>query len=225
MILALVLAAPTALATPKLNEFMYDRSGASDAHKEWVELCDYDADATDLTGWQLQYAGVDWAELYTYTGDTINPGDHLVHGGYDFIAGMWNGEAGTSGLRLVDPDGNVVDTILYAPNNIYGLLADDGTTTSPPAPDVPKNSDQTLSRYPDCSDTDNSSIDVVITPTPTEGKKNRNPDGVKPDQTPSERGCGGSSGDSTAFLLMFPMLPYFPLRRRRTSSRPNPASR
>lgn len=217
----LVLWAINALASPKLNELMYDRSGDSDAYKEWVELCDYDDDPTDLTGWQLQYAGQDWEELYIYGPESIAPGDHLVHGGTDFVAGMWNAETATAGLRLVDADGTVIDTILYGPNNLYELIADDGTSTSAPAPDVPEDSDQSLGRYPDCADTDDSSLDVVVFALPTDTKRNRDPDGEKPDSDegePGKGGCGGASGEGSGGAAALAGLVPLGLRRRASAS-------
>jgi hypothetical protein len=196
-----------ALASPKINEFIYDLSGRSDAYKEFVELCETDGE-TDLTGWQLQYAGLDWGELYTYGAESIVAGDYLVHGP-DFVDGMWNAENTTSGLRLVDDEGRVIDTVLYGEPNELGLTDDRGAEDGPFAPDTKEDGDESLGRWPDCVDSD-LGTDWRAYARPSEGHENPDPDGTPGDTgTEPAPDCGCQNGGQA--LLITGLL----LRRRR----------
>lgn len=187
-------------ASPRLNEFIYDLSGQSDAHKEWVELCNPDDEPWSLAGWQLQYAGQSWDELLRFGDVEIAPGEYLSEG-EDFVDGMWNAETATNGLRLVDAEGAVVDTVLYGEPNHFGLLDDRGSAEGPFAPDSGEDADESVGRWPDCTDSDLGS-DWRVYPRPSRDLANPDPDAPADSgsEPPGDCGCGG--GESLLFVAL-----------------------
>ena len=157
-----------------INEFLYDSTESSDGDGEWLELCNPTKDTVDLSGWEIESAGTSWSESYTFAdGSTISPGEYLVVGPgvgeVDFSPDLQNG-GGTDGVRLIDGDGLVVDTILYDEGN-SNLLEDDlGSTKGPFAPDV--SAGESLARRTDCQESSNNGNDFYQESNPTPGKKN-----------------------------------------------------
>ena len=114
-----------------INEFLYDSTESSDGDGEWVELCNPTSGTVDLSGWEIESAGTAWSESYTFSdGVTIAPGEYLVVGpgvgGSDFSPDLQNGGSSTDGVRLIDGDGVVIDTVLYDEDNTNKLTDDLG---------------------------------------------------------------------------------------------------
>jgi len=197
------------VAVPVVNEFLYDWPERDGGH-EFVEICvpaaDPESVTVDLDGWNLEYFGRDWRQLGTLDGMDVTPGEPLLV--TVFTDGMWNGDEGTAGLRLVDSGGHVVDTVLYgAPNR--GDVADDRGEYAE-GPDTPADSGASLGRYPDCLDTNVSIDDFVVYAYPTPGEENPalgrdtgTVDSGRPDRTEPPGGdeCTCAAGSPLAFPL------------------------
>jgi hypothetical protein len=171
-----------------INEFLPDSSAAGgDKGHEWVELVNTTSGDIDLQGWTVERAtSSSFSTRYTFGAVTISPGDHLVLGG-EFVTGvdvqlasgtgLELGNASSSGdvVRLVDPVGGVIDTVIYGPDNSAGFQDDDGLVTSSVAPDP--SYDMSLARIPDGSDTNDSGVDFKLIISPTMGSANVDPCG------------------------------------------------
>lgn len=175
-----------ALAGALINEVVYDPAD-SDGNNEWIELC-HDGGATiSLAGWTLEAGGASFGVCYEFTGGTLAAGEYLVIGGggvadvlTDFgnasSGGLQNGGSESDGIRLVDPDGDVVDTLIYDGPNSNGLPDDRGRTTDAPyAVDV--SAGHSLGRWPDCTDSDDAGADFVDYEVPSPGAPNADPGG------------------------------------------------
>jgi hypothetical protein len=197
MLLALV--AP-ALSGVLVNEVLYDPTGSDDGF-EWVELCNNGA-TVDLAGYTIEAGGSSWGVCYEIAGGDIANGEYVVIG-YgsatdpgSFDPNLQNGGSDADGVRLVDPDGNVVDTVLYDEPDNNGLGDDNGTATSF-APDAGEA--KSIGRAPDCVDTDASGDDFVVFDAPTPGAENGSDTGTTdtgPTDTgttdPGDADCSGS---------------------------------
>ncbi|MCO4747699.1 MAG: lamin tail domain-containing protein [Proteobacteria bacterium] len=165
-----------------VNEFLADPAGADgDALLEWVELFNPGGAAIDLEGWGIQrFSQVDnFSDAAVLpSGATVAAGAHFVLGetnvtGADAtVSGTMGLYAGTSGdgLRLIDCEGTIIDTVVYGPNNDDGLIDDSGSIATSVAPDP--GSDQVLARIADGVDTDMSGADFVIAREGTPGAAN-----------------------------------------------------
>lgn len=169
-----------ALAGVLINEVYYDPSPESDGGNEWIELCNNGTDAVDLSGWWIESGGTEFDSCFDISTASIAPGAFLVLGGTgdvpgEFSPNLQNGGE-TDGVRLVNADGLVVDTVLYDEDNTNGLVDDQGTTTSAPAPDV--SGGHSIGRWngsADCVDTDVSGVDFIDYQTPSPGAANPAP--------------------------------------------------
>ncbi len=169
-----------ALAGVLINEVYYDPSPEDDGGNEWIELCNNGSDVVDLSGWWVESGGSEFDSCFDIPSASIDPGAFLVLGGTGDVPGTFSpnlqngGE--TDGVRLVNADGVVVDTVLYDEDNTNGLVDDQGTTTSAPAPDV--SGGHSIGRWngsADCVDTDVSGVDFVDYETPSPGAANPGP--------------------------------------------------
>lgn len=173
MSVLLLLALPATLAAPgvKINEVLYNPAG-EDAGNEWIELCNSGSTTVDLTGWTVQGAGTTWSTLFTFPSLSIAPGEHLLIGAgsaYTLSGTVQNGGGTTDGLRIVNGS-TTVDTVLYDEPNENLLVDDSGGAGTEFAPTVGEGS--SLGRSPDCSDSEDSSIDFVGFETPSPGEEN-----------------------------------------------------
>jgi hypothetical protein len=176
-----------------INEILYDDDGNDDGH-EFIELYNGGESAVDLSNWTLQASrgtNLDPPQGYFKkivtipVGKVIPAHSHFLLGGQyvkDDFPGvvpdveafftMQNGDGGgklsdTDGVRLVNPDGKVVDTVLYDnPNRtLYGDDSIPGETKEL-APDVAAGN--SLSRVPDGTDTNRKEdFQELADPSPT----------------------------------------------------------
>ncbi|TNE85104.1 MAG: lamin tail domain-containing protein [Deltaproteobacteria bacterium] len=182
-----VIQPPSCTAAPggavTINEFMVNPDGTdSDVLLEFVEL--HSTQAVDLEGWRLErFSQVDnFATMATLlSGDAILANDFFVVGeanvtGADHVTGgamgMYSGSGG-DGVRLVDCEGTVVDTVIYGPANDDGLLDDDGVATTSIA--AQPGSNDVLARREDGIDTNDSGADFWVTNQATVGSANPTP--------------------------------------------------
>jgi hypothetical protein len=162
----------------KINEIMPDPDG-TDGGREWLELVNTGAEAR-LDGWMIEVAKSEWGSIqYTFpNGTALAAGGFLVVADTevadaDFYAeGLSMGNAGSNadGVRLVDCEGGIVDTVIYGLSNDDGLVDDSGGIATTVAP--PPGSDEVLFRYPDGADSDDHGEDWKICSTPSPGAAN-----------------------------------------------------
>ena len=164
-----LLIAPAFAQDVLINEVVYDPAGSDDG-LEWIELCNAGTSSVDLTGWTVQRASTSWGAVTiggnaSLTG-TLAPGDHMLVGYGSitnpgaFSGNLFNAGSETDGIRILDGTSTVVDTLLYdAPNN-RNLEDDSGAIGTGFAPEA-KDGDS-LARFPDCTDSDDSSVDFSV---------------------------------------------------------------
>ena len=181
----------------RLNEVVADPEG-TDTDAEWVELYNAGDSAYRLDRWVIEGAKSSWSVQATLPTELEIPaGGYLVVGGplagtVDVESSLDLGNAGSNGdgVRLVDCEGVVVDTVIYGENNDDDLEDDNGGPAFTLAPEM--GSGESISRYPDGDDTDLNDEDWKICSTPTQGAEN--PEcgggGVITDPVESGRLCG-----------------------------------
>ncbi len=187
----------------KINEFIYNPDG-TDTGNEWVELYNAGTTALRLDDYTLQGAGTTWDEDFRFPGGvSLAPGEFVLVGGAnvgaDYVAdGMSidNAGSGAGGLRLLDCEGNVLDTVLYG-GDIEDDISGDGGSTEV----VPEVSEAvSLGRYPDGGDTD-AATDWIPYSAPSPGSANADPAALGGDDTgtggPKPGGCN-NDGAPTA---------------------------
>lgn len=185
----------------RLNEVVANPEG-SDTDAEWVELHNAGTESVRLDRWIIEGAKSSWAVQATLpTGLEIAPGGFVVIGGplatdVDVEASIDLGNAGSNGdgVRLVDCEGYVVDTVIYGENNDDGLEDDTGAIALTLAPEM--GDGESIARYPDGADTDLSNDDWKLCSTPSPGVANSECTGGGAVVTPGETGrcnlgCGG----------------------------------
>lgn len=167
-----LLIAPAFAQDVLINEVVYDPASSDDG-LEWIELCNAGSSAVDLTGWTIENAGTSWGAV-TIGGNaalsgTLGPGDHALVGyGSTTNAGAFgpnlqNGGGSTGaadGLRIKDASGAVVDTVIYEGTNSSGLLDDTGAVATGIAGTA--SNGESIARFPDCTDTNDSSVDFSV---------------------------------------------------------------
>ncbi|MBN2100765.1 lamin tail domain-containing protein [Candidatus Dojkabacteria bacterium] len=166
-----------------INEVFYDPIG-SDSGKEWLELKNISNNTIDLNGWSIEKAGSSFSEIAILPSYQIEPGEIALIGEpyveYADIAvaslSFQNGGAETDGIRILDQDGIVVDTLLYDEPNTNNLPSDLGEPVPGFAKDV--NSGSSLSRI-NSIDSDICSDDFIETESPTPGEENLIPPTVQ----------------------------------------------
>lgn len=176
-----------------INEFLPDPAGSETENDlEWVELYNGSGGPLNIGGWELRHSGAPTAPgdpiLPTSGMGTIPAGRVLADGAYllvgqsaevlgaDVIGGfsdLTGASSNGDGLQLLDCNGEVVDTVIYGPNN-DDMFADDGggvATSLAPRPQEAVS----LARLPDGVDTDLSADDFSLAPFPTPGLDNETP--------------------------------------------------
>ncbi len=159
-----------------INELYYDPIG-SDSGFEWIELYNPTEESINLKGWKIEKAGSEFTLCYLFKDNIIiHSRDFLLIGedkvsSADIITELsfQNGGSSTDGVRIVSPQGDYTDTILYDSPNENNLFDDTGTIGTDFAPDV--SSGHSLARIQDGVDT-NSSSDWFDCEQPTPGDTN-----------------------------------------------------
>jgi hypothetical protein len=215
--------------TVKLNELLPDPSGEDDG-VEWIELYNAGPSSQTLDGWSLEIAKSDWSD-FTFAipaGVELVGGAFLVIGGADADAdlvaeglSLGNATAAPDGVRLVDCDNAVQDTVLYADleDDLQEALVDDvGGTTIAPFP----HASLSVGRVDDGVDTDDNGADFLEDLPPTPGSPN---DVGTRQGAPVGKGCA-APGDAQKCQAGPPapglavVVAWMAVRRRRQAARP-----
>lgn len=184
----------------KLNEILYNPAG-SDGDNDWVEIFNAGDSAVRIDGWAIQLATKDFATKFTFPYDTsIAAGQFMTVSGGGLSGGTFTADSfsvgngtGGDGIRLIDCEGEAMDTVLYGAELEAGsaLEGDDGSTDVVPLLDAEGYSN---GRSPDGADSDDVG-DWGIYSVPTPGAPNGKPapdgDGNGKIERP---GCGGGPG-------------------------------
>jgi hypothetical protein len=223
--------AVAALCTPggftvKVNELLPDPEGTDDG-AEWIEIFNAGASPQSLDGWSIEIAKSDWSDFaYTVPADvTIAPGAFLVIGGADSQAdlvadglSLGNAASAPDGVRLVDCQDVVQDSVLYADpiDEIDDPLLDDAGATTVAA--LPHES-LSVGRTIDGSDTDDNGIDFLEDLPPTPGAPN---DVGARNGIPVAKGCPAPGACETGphAGLLGSVVGWMAIRRRRARPRP-----
>jgi hypothetical protein len=180
-----------------MNEVLYDPD-STDADHEWIELYNAGNASTRLDGWSVETATSAWGEDFVFpSGVELAPGDFLVVGGSavaeaDQFAedlSLGNGTR-ADGVRIVDCEGGVVDTVLYG--DVLGdpITGDAGNTEVVTGVE----SAMSIGRYPDGADT-NGMSDWKGYAAPSPGASNADPGGSSDTAGGSGDVPGGGCGD------------------------------
>lgn len=197
----LALFAP-AVAGVLVNEVVY-RTSEPSPESEWVELCNAGPDTVDLAGWQIEAGTNAWSEAYTFASGSLAPGEYVLVGAGSaefpatFSPALGNASSSADGVRLKDAVGNVIDTLLYGTSNTDGYTDDAGASDRLAAP---SGDDESLGRWPDCSDTNDASADFAAYATPSPGVANAEPSGG----TGGDADCTGSAAVKVNELMPNP---------------------
>ena len=205
--LLLMALSPLALAGDVLiNEVLYDPAG-TDGGSEWIELCNAGTETVDLTDWIVQVtASSSWKNTYTIPSGTLAPGEYLYLGpamdsgeeSVSFSTDLPNASSNVSGIRLLMSDGSTLsDTLLYGVTNTKLFEDDDGDVDQYAGK---ASSDETLYRWPDCTDTNDSSVDFGVSTVPTPGYANEEDVGGG-DDGGSDGGTGDCEGEVGLVLI------------------------
>lgn len=116
-------------ATLLINEVFFDPPG-SDAGQEWVEVVNPGPFDVEASGWFLERAKSSWSVRAEFPeGTFLAAGERLLVGDVgsgaelEVVGGLDLGNASSTGdaLRLVSDEGDVVDVLVYGPNNDDGF--------------------------------------------------------------------------------------------------------
>jgi hypothetical protein len=217
-----------------LNEILPDPSG-TDAGFEWIELYNPTDSRVSLDGWYLQIDSFDAIDLILPGGIDIEPGGYFIIAGSevqhpsdpewspDVEAALSIGNSAEgAGVRLLDCDGDRVDTVIWGTSNENGLR--DDLSVAPEPPSKRPGSDQTIHRAADGVDTNN--VDDWKVGSPTLGASNVvEIDGNDDTEVGCGRGdpsdrelggrCDGTGGSSRSALTLTAALVALLRRKRR----------
>ncbi|MDP2307321.1 MAG: lamin tail domain-containing protein [Pseudomonadota bacterium] len=184
----------------KVNEFIYNPDG-TDTGNEWVELYNAGSDEIRLDDYVIQTAGTDWGEDFRFPGGVfLAPGEFMLLGGetvadVDYLApdlSLENSSSGAAGIRVVDCEGNVLDSVLYGDTEIEDPITGDNGSLEV-VPDVSES--VSVGRFPDGEDSD-AAADWIPYAAPSPGSANADPGAIGDDtgvQGPGP-GCGNKGG-------------------------------
>jgi len=155
---------------------MYDSEGV-DTGNEWIELYNNSNEIVDLNNWILLKAGSNFETIFIFEPNFIQPHSYFLIGenlvpNTDLTENLafQNGGSETDGIRLVSPDLQYTDTILYDFPNTNNLPDDISNPGEYFTSDVA--SGNTLARKHDGEDSDNCEIDFFECTEPTPGSEN-----------------------------------------------------
>ena len=161
-----------------INEVLYNPGGSDSGH-EWVELHNKTTEAIDVSGWMLEGGTSSFSTKATISNGTVIPGGGYYLIGEDEVVldlgyspdlveslGLGNGSSSVDGVRLVDCNSVVIDTVLYGATGTIGEWEDDNGSN--PTSFAPKASDgEAIGRVPNGEDTNQSGSDFALLPFPT----------------------------------------------------------
>lgn len=161
-----------------VNEILYNPSGSDGGH-EWVELHNSTETDIDISGWMLEAGTSSFGTKATIPeGSVIPAGSYYLIGEDEVILdlgyspntiaslGLGNGSSSVDGVRLVDCNSVVIDTVLYGATGTIGEWEDDNGAN--PTSFAPKASDgEAIGRVPNGSDSNQSGNDFALLPFPT----------------------------------------------------------
>jgi hypothetical protein len=207
--------------TLTINELLPDPEGEDDG-AEWIEIHHAGASDQPLAGWTIEIAKSDWTDLaYAFPDDaSIGAGGFLVVADDGAGLSLGNASAAPDGVRLVDCEGAVQDTVLYADplDELEEPLLDDlgGTTVAA----IPHES-LSLGRIVDGRDTDDNARDFLEDLPPTPGSPN---DVGTGNGVPVPKACLAPGGTCGTGALPTSggaaLLAWMAVRRRRPRSGP-----
>ncbi len=171
-----------------LNEFLVNPAGVdADVDLEWIELFNTGSGDRNLSGWMVETSTSGSWTVRATLDDThiVGPGAWFVIGEplvspVDAVFDPLSLPSGSNGdgLRLVDCEGTIVDTVVYGPDNDDGIVDDSGSAATSVAPQPGE--DESLARIVDGVDTDLSGDDWQIDTAPTIGADNPDPPACEP---------------------------------------------
>ncbi|MFA6525532.1 MAG: lamin tail domain-containing protein [Patescibacteria group bacterium] len=149
-----------------INEVLYDPTG-SDLGSEWIEIFNPTNNIIDLNNWSIEMGGVSFSNVITFGNVAIQPQSFFVVGELNIINAdlivdrlqFQNGGSETDGIRIINQNNEVIDTVLYDEPNLNHLTDDAGVTGINFAPDVSAGS--SLGRNAQSADTDNCAQDFT----------------------------------------------------------------
>ncbi|HMV70258.1 MAG TPA: lamin tail domain-containing protein, partial [Myxococcota bacterium] len=167
----LLLGLSTAHAAVRINEVMVDPAGA-DTDQHWIELYNDGPRPVDLSGWSIERAKSAW-DLSVPLSGVIAPGGWFVVG--EALAPVadltvarldfGNASGSADAIRLVDPGGVILDSLVYGSPNSDGW--DDDLRVATPFTAPLSAAGEALARPVDGDDSDDCSLDFIpASPTP-----------------------------------------------------------
>lgn len=218
----------------KVNEILSNPDG-TDGNAEWVELVNLGTEDVSVEAWTIEVGKTSWSSHTLPIGTVVPAGGFLVVAGEGYTGspdvlavGFDLGNATTSddGVRLIDCDGEVVDTVLYGPDDGSATLDDDAGSAGTLAPT--QDDDESIGRYPDGADDNDHAADWNTYSTPTPGAPNTDPAGdtgfgggdrpgscCQGSSTDAARPDGGCATAPRAGMWIGALLLGVMLRRRR----------
>ena len=160
-----------------INEVLYDPNG-SDGGNEWIELYNPTSNIISLANWAIESGGTSFSNVHTFNDVTIQAQSFFVVGELNIVEAdlivdqlkFQNGGSATDGIRIIDQNSQVVDTLLYDEPNTNQLTDDSGSIGTYFAPDVSAGS--SLGRDSQSVDTDNCESDFFEYTMPSPGTEN-----------------------------------------------------
>jgi hypothetical protein len=162
-----------------INEFVANPSGVDAAAMlEFVELYNGGGTTVALEGWRIEGVGIgSYSTKYTFGESASIGAESWLAAGEANVNGativtetlaLGSGSHG-DGLRLVDCDGTIVDTVVYGEDNDDAIADDDGSITRFAGK---PSDDEAIARLVDGVDTNNSADDFFLTDELTPGARN-----------------------------------------------------
>ena len=166
-----------------LNEFLPNPEGSDDG-LEWIEVYNASGQEVRLDGWMIEVGTSEWKGSIEFSFPAeavIEAGGFLVVGGEevteftpDYVAeglSLGNGSSG-DGLRLLDCEGGIADTVVYSSDGTNDDEITDDSLAVAGSPAVMPDDNASLGRYPDGTDSGDHSADWIEYGTPTPGEPN-----------------------------------------------------
>jgi len=160
-----------------INEVLYDPNG-SDGGNEWIELYNPTNNIINLANWAVEAGGSSFGNVITFSDEVIQPQSFFVVGELNVMEAdlnvdalkFQNGGSATDGIRIIDLNSQVIDTLLYDEPNSNQLVDDLGNIGTSFAVDV--SSGSSLGRDSQSIDTDNGADDFFEFTIPSPGIEN-----------------------------------------------------